>query len=102
MTTGVKRSCSRIWKGFDIDPVHGRRQAFLTTDIQALVLGIGKECSCRKMAAGSWVYPVFGIDPFSESTTFRRNYCKKKVGFKPLKLADQTRANFGSRRIAES
>jgi len=97
-----QKACSRIWKGFDIDPVHGRRQAFLTTDIQALVLGIGKECSCRKMAAGSWVYPVFGIDPFSESTTFRRNYCKKKVGFKPLKLAAQTRANFGSRIIAES
>jgi hypothetical protein len=69
--------------------VHGRRQAFLTTDIQALVLGIGKECSCRKMAAGSWVYPVFGIDPFSESTTFRRNYCKTR-GFKPLRFCRLT------------
>jgi hypothetical protein len=74
MTAAVKRSCSRIWKGFDIDPVHGRRQAFLTTDIQALVLGIGKECSCRKMAAGNTtvgsipfsVLPILGEHDFSE------------------------------------
>jgi hypothetical protein len=104
MTAGVRRSCSRIWKGFDIDPVHGRRQAFLTTDIQALVLGIGKECSCRKMAAGNTtvgstpfsVLPILGEHDFSEELL------QNTVGFKPLKLADQTRANFGSRRIAES
>src|SRR5260370_5484165 len=35
------------------DSVCPWRQAFLTTDIPALVLGIRKECSCRKMAAGN-------------------------------------------------
>jgi hypothetical protein len=34
------------------DSVCPSRQALLTTDIQALVLGIGKECSWCKMAAG--------------------------------------------------
>src|ERR1700731_925268 len=34
------------------DSVCPWRQAFLMTDIQALVLGIRKECSWRKLAAG--------------------------------------------------
>src|SRR5271167_1487779 len=34
------------------DSVCPLRQAFLITDIQALVLGIRKECSWRKLAAG--------------------------------------------------
>ena len=34
------------------DSVCTWRQAFLMTDIQALVLGIRKECSWRKLAAG--------------------------------------------------
>ena len=42
------------------------------------------------------VLPILGEPDFSEELL------QNTVGFKPLKLADQTRANFGSRRIAES
>ena len=44
------------------------QKALLTTDIQALVLGIRKECSCCKMAAG---YTTVGSTPYKSCNPMR-------------------------------